>query len=171
MLSVVMDASIVDSHDAAVCRDPTRRVTVDLPCIHGKRPIPVQEINAGLQEIIDRSAIHHDITLLDADTCRCLIPVSGNKTAIDICIAITDIDPAVCVLVYGTAVEIQGSVRADPVIAVIIAISTGNADCKAGGPDPALLIAIDTAIIDIDRTAGFTPDPMSAAQFPITLIP
>ena len=41
MLSVVMDASVINRHRAAVCRDSARCVTVDLTRIHGKRPISI----------------------------------------------------------------------------------------------------------------------------------
>ena len=59
--------------------------------------------------------------------------------------------------------EIQRTIGADPVIAVVIDISTGNADRTAGGADPGLRISIDTAIIDVDDAALPAPDTMSAA--------
>ena len=60
--------------------------------------------------------------------------------------------------------EIQRTVGADPVIAVIIDISSGNADRSSGRTDTGLLIAIDAAIIDVDDTALPAPDTMSAAR-------
>ena len=59
--------------------------------------------------------------------------------------------------------EIQRTIGTNPVISVVIDISTGNADRSARRTDPGLLITIDTAVIDIDDAAFPAPDPMSAA--------
>ena len=60
--------------------------------------------------------------------------------------------------------EIQRTIGTNPVISVVIDISTGNTDRSSGRTDTGLLIAIDAAIIDVDDTALPAPDTMSAAR-------